>query len=50
MNQRVPNINQIIKKGKLTTVIDKVYDFDHYKEAHEHIYSKHKLGNVLIKI
>jgi len=48
--EKLKTINQIIKKGKLTTVIDKVYDFHHYKEAHEHVYSKHKIGNVLIKI
>ena len=43
-------INDIIKKGKLTTVIDKVYQLSNYKEAHEHVYSKHKVGNVVIKI
>ena len=43
-------INNIIKTGKLITVIDKVYKLNNYKEAHEHVYSKHKVGNVLIKI
>ena len=48
--EKLKTINQIIKKGKLTTVIDKIYEFQHYKEAHEHVYSKHKTGNVLIEI
>jgi len=48
--EKLKTINQIIEKGKLTTVIDKVYEFQHYKEAHEHVYLKHKTGNVLIEI
>lgn len=48
--EKLNTINQIIKIGKLVTVIDKVYKFQHYKEAHEHVYTKHKTGNVLIEI
>ena len=48
--ERLKKINQIIKEGKLITVIDKVYKLQNYKEAHEHVYSKHKIGNVIVKI
>ena len=48
--EKLKIINQIIKKGKLTTVIDKVYKLQYYKEAHEQVYSKHKTGNIIIEI
>tara|TARA_B000000557_G_scaffold234139_1_gene209092 strand:- start:836 stop:1741 length:906 start_codon:yes stop_codon:yes gene_type:complete len=48
--ERLKKINQIIKEGKLITVIDKVYKLQNYKEAHEHVYSKHKIGNVIVEI
>jgi len=48
--ERLEAINDIVKHGKLQTVIDQVYPFKEYKEAHSHVYTKHKLGNVLIDI
>ncbi len=48
--EKLKTINQIIKEEKLITVVDKVYKLQHYKEAHEHVYSKHKIGNVIIEI
>ncbi len=47
---RLNELNQIINAGKMTSLIDKVYEFDHYKEAHEHTYTGHKVGNVVIRI
>ncbi len=43
-------INEIINDGGLKTYIEKAYSFDKFKEAHEHVYSKHKVGNVVINI
>lgn len=49
-SQRLIEINQIIKEGKLISVIDKTYQFKDFKEAHQHVYSGHKCGNVVINI
>lgn len=43
-------INEIINNGGLRTYIEKSYPFDKFKEAHEHVYSKHKVGNVVINM
>lgn len=43
-------INEIINEGGLKTYIEKAYSFDKFKEAHEHVYSKHKVGNIVINI
>lgn len=48
--ERLKQINEIIEKNKLTSYIEKTYPFDEYKEAHRHVYSKHKVGNVVLKI
>ncbi|MBN2605343.1 MAG: NAD(P)-dependent alcohol dehydrogenase [Bacilli bacterium] len=48
--ERLEAINKIIEEGKLQTVIDKVYPLNDYEEAHKHVYSKHKVGNVLLDI
>lgn len=47
---RLLAINEIILKGKLKTVIDQVYPFDAFREAHEKVYAKHKTGNVVLNI
>ena len=44
------SVNKIIDKGGLVTLIDQVYPFDDFKEAHSHTYGGHKSGNVIIKI
>lgn len=48
--ERLLEINKIIKDGGLTTVIDQVYQFTDYKAAHEHVYTKHKAGNVVLDL
>lgn len=48
--ERLEILNEIIKEGKLESVIDHSYAFNEYKEAHAHVYTNHKLGNVVIKI
>jgi NADPH:quinone reductase-like Zn-dependent oxidoreductase len=48
--EKLNELNKIIEQGKLKTVIDKVYTMNQFKEAHEHVYSKHKVGNVVITI
>lgn len=47
---RLLTINEIVSKGRLKTVIAKEYSLEEYKEAHEHVYGKHKVGNVVINI
>ncbi len=47
---RLLTINEIVKEGKLKTVIEKAYPMTEFKEAHTHVYSKHKVGNVVIGI
>ena len=47
---RLLEINKIIEKGGLKTYIDHAYPLDQYREAHEHVYNKHKVGNVVINI
>ena len=47
---RLLTINEIVSKGRLKTIIDKEYTLEDYKEAHMHVYSKHKVGNVVITI
>jgi NADPH:quinone reductase-like Zn-dependent oxidoreductase len=46
--KRLLKLNAIIKEGKLSTLIDSVYNIDMYKEAHLKTYSGHKVGNVII--
>jgi NADPH:quinone reductase-like Zn-dependent oxidoreductase len=48
--ERLKELNQLLKGGKILTVIDQVYPFEAYKEAHNHVYDGHKTGNVLLTI
>ena len=48
--ERLEALNDIVKQGKLKTVIDTIYPLKDYKEAHRYVYTKHKVGNVLIDI
>lgn len=47
---RLEELNAIIEEGKLTTLIDSVFELEEYKQAHELTYSGHKTGNVVLKI
>lgn len=47
---RLHAINKIIEEGKLKTVLEKIYPLNEYREAHEHAYSGHKVGNVIVNI
>lgn len=48
--KRLEELNEIVKKGKLKTIIDHVYPLEDYRKAHYHVYGKHKVGNVLLRI
>jgi len=48
--ERLEILNAIMEDGKLHSEIDHSYSFDEFKEAHDHVYTKHKVGNVVIKI
>lgn len=47
---RIAKLNEWLRQGSLKTIIDKVYDFEDYKQAHNHVYAGHKSGNVILKI
>lgn len=49
-SNRLRSINKIVEEGKMETVIDKIYPFEEFKEAHVHTYGGHKSGNVVIRI
>jgi NADPH:quinone reductase-like Zn-dependent oxidoreductase len=49
-SKRLESINKIIEEGGIETLIDKVYPFEEFKEAHIHTYGGHKCGNVIIQI
>lgn len=48
--ERLEFLNQLMGEGNIKTVIDKTYTLEQYKEAHEHVYTKRKVGNVVINI
>lgn len=48
--KRFEDVNKMIEEEKLTTLIDKVYPLSEFREAHDHTYSGHKCGNVVIQI
>jgi len=48
--ERLKELNEIINKGKLVTLIDTVYPFKDFREAHKHTYTGHKVGNVVVEI
>lgn len=47
---RLTFLNQLLADGKLITIIDNVYPFKDFKEAHRHVYDGHKTGNVVLNL
>lgn len=47
---RLDLLNKLMQEGNLVSLMDKEFKFVEYKEAHELVYSQHKLGNVVINI
>lgn len=41
---------ELVQQGKLTVVIDSVYDLDHIVDAHKHVDGGHKVGNVVVRL
>ena len=50
MSSRIETLNELLSNKNVNTLLDKVYNLDEYKEAHTNVYSKHKVGNVVIEI
>jgi NADPH:quinone reductase-like Zn-dependent oxidoreductase len=44
------NLNDMLAKKQLVTIIDRIYPMEAYQEAHCHVYEGHKTGNVLLMI
>jgi NADPH:quinone reductase-like Zn-dependent oxidoreductase len=47
---RLERLNTMLASGKIKTVIDRIYPFEAFREAHRHVYDGHKTGNVLIEV
>jgi NADPH:quinone reductase-like Zn-dependent oxidoreductase len=43
-------LNTLHAHKSLTTIIDKVYDMEDFKDAHRHVFGGRKTGNVVLKI
>lgn len=43
-------LNTLHAHKSLTTIVDKVYPFEEYKDAHRHVYGGRKTGTVVLKI
>jgi len=50
ISDRIVLLNKLLNDNKIETLIDRVYQLEDFKEAHEHVYGKHKVGNVIIEI
>lgn len=47
---KLNDLNTLLKEKKIVTIIDKIYPFEAFKEAHQKVYDGHKTGNVVIGI
>jgi NADPH:quinone reductase-like Zn-dependent oxidoreductase len=47
---KLKELNLLLKDKKIMTIIDHIYSFDAYKEAHQKVYDGHKTGNIIIDI
>ena len=44
------DIQKMYEKNGFISYIDKIYAFNDFKEAHQHVYDGHKVGNVVMVI
>ena len=47
---KLNELNALLKEKKIVTIIDKIYPFEAFKEAHQKVYDGHKTCNVVIEI
>ena len=47
---KLNELNTLLKENKIQTIIDEIYPFEAFKEAHQKVYDGHKTGNVVIEI
>ena len=43
-------MNRLIDAVKLKPVIDKVFDFEHVRDAYEYLHSQQHVGKVVVKV
>jgi NADPH:quinone reductase-like Zn-dependent oxidoreductase len=48
MQDRLDYMNELMSDGHIVSLIDYDYPLELFREAHDHVYSKHKVGNVTI--
>ena len=49
-HDRFEDMNRLIDAVKLRPVIDKVFDFEHLREAYEHLDSQQHVGKVVVRV
>ena len=47
---RFEDMNRLISAVKLKPVVDKVFDFEHVRDAYEYLHSQQHVGKVVVKV
>ena len=50
VSYRFEDMNRLISAVKLKPVVDKVFDFEHVRDAYEYLHSQQHVGKVVVKV